>query len=293
MNFAVSFDGESAQIYRKGQGLVLREPTPQGMIAFGRMIDTEAKRQFFRDLFKRVKEGTRQNCVFLIPCSLTTAELGEYKKVAYSALGEVEFIPRAVAAANFWGVLNKVSLIVDIYECGTEVCLVQDGSIIHGGTIDEGMGLMKEAIRGFVAQNHQLKITDDVAKTAIEEVGSLFTNMKTQITLRGVNLETAQHDEIIFTAQDAYDALSQIYNRISKAIQKVLSHAHIDTVAQVKTGNFFVSGSGSQILGLKEFFLETLNLKITTSENARNAAILGGGALLNDLSIIKSIVSKN
>jgi len=297
MNFAVQIDGDFTLIFKKGQGVVLREKTVEGAIAFGRIIDAEKLIAFMKDVFKRVKDVTKQNCVFLIPCSLTALELNEYRKVAYAtALGDVEFIPRGVAVAQYWGAevgMTKSALIVDIYECGTDVCIISGGSITNGGTIDEGSALLKEAIRNYVQYKYHLKIADSQAKLAFEEVGTLFTGMETQVGLAGVNLETARHDEIDFTGLDSYSAISPVFRRISKAIQKVLNSAHIDDVAQIKSGGFYVSGVGSQVTGLHEFFHETLGIKATITETGQNAAILGAGKLIDDSSIVKAIVKNN
>jgi len=220
MDFAVYMGDKRTVIYKRGQGIVLNEPTilatREGkVVGIGRgaerylgmediiieypMIhgcieDVKIASVFFSDMWRRVSGQSmviRAGCVFCIPSSLQPAQLNDYKTVAYSAgVADAEFIPAVIASAVGQGydVFRPNVVVSVITENETaDIAAIHGGEIVGGGTIDD-MAKLETAIKQVAGG-----VDGDVSKvyrgdriTIAEGAGKLLDN--DQLIKKIVNL---------------------------------------------------------------------------------------------------------
>jgi len=171
MDFAVYMGDEKTVIYKRGQGIVLNEPTLAAVKEGGKVVglgkaaeryigqdgiiietpiingcidDAALAGAFFSNLWQRVSGqniAIRRRCVFCIPSSISSDQLNEYKTAVYSAgVADAEFIPAVIASAVGLGydVYSQDTVISVVIENQiADIAAIKLGEIIAGGTITE------------------------------------------------------------------------------------------------------------------------------------------------------------
>jgi rod shape-determining protein MreB len=165
VDFAVFFGEEKTLIYKKGQGVVLNEPTVTAhmddrIVAVGKESLEYMDREgvtflspvrnslirnvdhagiFLGQMLKKV--GRMCSCLVCVPSSLDAAALNDYKTAFYSAgVADAVFIPQVIASA--------VALGYDISGCdpvlatviegeSADLAVILNGEIVAGGTLDD------------------------------------------------------------------------------------------------------------------------------------------------------------
>ena len=64
-------------------------------------------------------------------------------------------------------------------------------------------------------------------------------------------------------------------------------------MADITESGILVTGGGSQITGLENYFRKSLNLSVKVPDNPNNSVILGAGKLISDEFLLEKIIREN
>ncbi|MDR0461863.1 MAG: rod shape-determining protein [Christensenellaceae bacterium] len=176
MDFAVFIGEEKTLIYKKGQGIVLNEPsiiavtdgkvTAVGKTALqfldrpdtvfkqvirqGALINVEHSSVFVAAMLKKV--GTMCDCLVCIPSSLDQNALNDYKTAVYTAgVADATFIPSVIASAYHAGFkLGAKTEFLSVITDGesADMAVLCGPEIIDGGTLHD-LSKFDLALTGF------------------------------------------------------------------------------------------------------------------------------------------------
>jgi len=203
MDFAVFLGDEKTLIYKKGQGLVLNEPSMTAhvdgkiisvgksaikfvndpsvsfypIVSHGYIQSVENASVFLREMFKKV--GKAPTCLICIPSSLDTMALNNYKTAFFTAGAiDVEFVPQVVTSAIAGGYdpMSVEAILSTVIEgdCA-DIAIIRSGEIIDGGTLNS-LDKFTEAKSRLLREYPKVKIYDGGRLESATGAGKLLGN---------------------------------------------------------------------------------------------------------------------
>ncbi len=333
IDIAIDMGSTYTTIFKKGSGIVLREPTAICLqkTAKGnkvKEIGQKAKKMQGRTgvntaVVFPVCEGVIKNvdlcsqmltyflskvipnsfikpkirAVVTIPCGLTAEEIADYEKVMYGAnIGRVYLVPAIIASAIGDDIKTsqpRGSLVVNIGGGKTEVAVISLDSIVNGCMLSIGGKQMDIAIIEYVKSLFNINISESTAEKIKQEVASLYENDRSAIEFSGADISSSRPVTEVVTSKQISIAVSTFYDDIIKTINSIINSCKPDIVADITESGILVTGGGSQITGLENYFRKSLNLSVKVPDNPNNSVILGAGKLISDEFLLEKIIREN
>lgn len=103
----------------------------------------------------------------------------------------------------------------------------------------------------------------------------------------GRNLVTGLPSEITITSEDAYNALSELFQNIVDSVKIILERTPPEISSDIYKAGVYITGGSSQIKDLGRFVYEQLGLRVNLCEEPESTVIMGLGAIIEDPSLAK------
>lgn len=319
--------GGFTNIYVKGQGLALKEPTliaaeptEEGyrVIALG----NEAKKLVGKtkeniEIFTPCVYGDHSNfeysvvllkyflnklnfkefednVLFLTPCGVTAHEKDNILKVCEAVnMGYVELIPAVLCSAIGEGRKidgSTVNMVVNIGGTYTDIAVINMSNILKGATLSVGGKSIDASIVNYLAYKENLIIGLPTAEILKNEVGSLFKNDTLNMEITGVDAKTKSPKNVIMHSFDLRQAIEPFYSEILRAVDTTINTLAPEVVADIINNKILVCGGCAKMQGLYKYFADNLKYPIEISEDTDYITILGAGKLLSDSQLLSSII---
>ena len=88
---------------------------------------------------------------------------------------------------------------------------------------------------------------------------------------------------------EVYDAISETVDTICNAIRKVLNRTDPDLVADITEDGMYLTGGGSQLMGLTEKLTEYLNIKVHPLDDPAHSVVKGAAVALKKPHMLKNV----
>jgi len=207
MDYAVFVGEEKTLLYKKGQGIVLNEPsvtahkdgkiiavgksalqfnnashfdvTIQPLVKHGRIKSVETAAVFFAHMFKKM--GRVGSCLICIPSSLDAHGLNGYKNVIYSSYARdvvITFMPQVIASAYASAYrISDDEIVLSIVTEGdsADLAIIRFGEIIDGGTLPN-LEKFEEAKSRLVRAYPDARVIQGDRLSVINGAGRLLEN---------------------------------------------------------------------------------------------------------------------
>lgn len=324
VDLAIKFGSNEIIVYRKGIGIVTKEPAYLAVVENGKSLKVKASGKEAEQLFfshanditvyqpienseiKNEKMATllmshivnkvvadktfltRINAIVAVPCALNEMQLIMIKRVLVSSgINKVTFVQNSVCAkANLDLEPNAHIMVVDIGKFVTDISVLSDYSFDFGRMFFVGGQDMDKSITVFVEDNFNLQITDMASEAIKNDVASLYENDKNKIEFYGLNNQDRFEKKSI-TASEVKLAIVNVYNKIFEQIINIMRELPKELVAEINQNGIMFVGGGSCIAGFYEFAKKFLNLPIIVPDCPSDSVILGAGKLLNEKDFLK------
>ena len=333
IDIAIDMGSSYTTIFKKGSGIVLREPTAvciqkaskgtkvkevgikakkmQGRTGVNtavvfpvvegviKNVDLciEMLTQFLAKIVPNTFIRPKIRAVVTVPCGLTSEEVADYEKVMYGAnIGRIYIVPTILASAIGDDIKTsqpRGSLVVNIGGGKTESAVISLDSIVNGCMVSIGGKLMDSAITERVKDLFDINISETTAEKIKQEVASLYENDRSSLEFSGADISSSRPVTEVVNAKQISIAVSTFYDDIIKAINGIINTCKPDIVADITEAGIVVSGGGSQITGLENYFRKALNLSVKVPDNAVNSVILGAGKLISDEFLLEKVMREN
>lgn len=316
VDLAIKFGSNEIIVFRKGFGIIAKEPAylaveigkqkvkavgkdakklfvskASGVEIFQPIVNSEIVNEkmaqiLLESILKNVVKDrfllTHLNAIVAVPCALNEKQLALIKKVLHACgVNKVVFVQNAVCArANLELDAHAHLMVVDIGKYITDISVLTDYSFDFGRMYFIGGQDMDKSITTFIADNHNLTVTDNVSEEAKNEVASLYDRdlYSTEYLGADENGKFVRHN---ITANEVRVAASNIYDKIFALINEILLGLDKTISADIfNTGVMFVGGASS-ISGLYEYAKKKLDMPIIVPDDTKDCVILGAGKLLN------------
>lgn len=317
LNLAIKFGSSEISIYKKGVGIIAKEPAFLAVIENGKKLKVQAVGKAAEELFhssssnitvyQPIKNAVVENekmailllaeivkksltnavsfvnpsALVSIPSGLNEEQLKTLKFVLNQAgIGKVVFVANAVCAyANLDIDKKSHIMVVDIGKTVTDISVLNGYDLDFGRTYFIGGQTMDESITTFIQDNHNLEVSDLTSESAKNEVASLYERDLYSTEYIGIdeNNKFVKHN---ITANEIRVAIQNVYDTILGLVNEVLKLQPKEIAAEIYSNGVMFVGGGSQISGLYEYAKKKLDMPIVLPENPMDSVICGAGKLL-------------
>lgn len=330
VKLAIEFDSNYTNIYMKGSGLVLSEPTvaavddsSNGQV---KATGTEARKMIGKtskntkivfpifegeivnesvaiEILKRFLQKIEANssifgvyALFSIPCGMGPDVIEKYKKVAKKAgISKVDFVENPILSALGQQIsLNESSpcFVIDIAGGTTNIGAVTIDGVIAGISVSFGGNKISTDIIDYLSEKYGLQIGLLTAEKIKNEIGSLDQMDSLSMVVNGRDINTGTPRAVSIRAMDIFNATKKYYDKVIELSNAMLKKLSPDVLAEIKNSGIYISGVDSQMFGLKEYFEKRLEINVNVAEHGIFTVALGGGIVLGNNDVLKRIALK-
>lgn len=327
-SLAIEIGGVNTSIYKKNQGLVLKEPSLVCASCVGeqyeiKAIGNEAEKlqgktndttyifspvvcgevksiEYASEMLKyflnkiEVRKFPRENAIFLVPTGITEENKEDLRKVGKLAgLGKIAFVPIVVAASYATSVpasQSKTILLAHIGGTLTDIAAINMNTILKGASIELGGRYLDIEIAQYISKKHKIEISIASAKRIKEKVGSLIENDVRTTEVVGIDESTGKPKQIVVTSEEILPILTSFMQNIITAIETTLNVCPPEVSGDVASEGLFISGGLCEIGGVAKYLAKRLSIKVNVIQDGINAPILAAGKLLSNKKLLSEIV---
>lgn len=327
-NFGIDLGTDSTQIYLKGTGIVVSEPS---IVAFNNRtnrivaVGTEAKRMLSRTPahvtalrpiangviadFDMVKEmlgnflksdkmpwSWTTQAVVSVPTSLTEVERKSVEDLMHELGSSPVYIVEQPLAAAFGSHLEikqpTAYLIVDIGAGTTDAAIVSlDGIVISKRLKIAGDYLNHEIIKG-VREELKIHIGEPTAEEIKIAVGSaIATGEKLEITVRGRDVGTGLPREIAIKDTQVRFWIVKPLKAMIEVIKDLIESTPPELVGDIYKNGIYLCGGGSLLRGIDQLMEKEIGVQVRMVEEPLTCVARGTGLICEHLEDYKHLLN--
>lgn len=318
IDLAIKFGSNEIIVYRKGIGIIAKEPAFLAVEETGKKIKVKAIGKKAEKLFLSKSSNvtiyqpienseiinekmatiliseilqdiiqdkfllSKLSALVAVPCALNKEQLKQLKKVLHqSGVNKITFVQNSVCAKQNLNIDSHAHvMVVDIGKFITDISVLNDFSFDFGRMYFIGGNNMDSSITTFIQDNHNLEVSDLTSEAIKNEIASLYERDLYKTEYIGIN-ENNKFARQNITANEVRVAITNVYDTIFNLINEVLKELPKDIVADVYNNGVVFIGGASSIPGLYEYAKKKLDLPIIMPDEPMDCVILGAGKLLS------------
>ncbi len=318
IDLAIKFGSNQIIIYRKGLGIIAKEPAFLAVVENGKKFKVkatgkQAEKMFLSKssnvtIYQPIKNSeivneemavvliseilkniirdkfllTNLSALVAVPCALNERQLKLLKKVLHeSGINKVTFVQNSVCVRTNMDIdPHSYIMVVDIGKYITDISVLNEYNFNFGRMYFIGGQDMDKSITTFIADNHGLEVSDLTSEAAKNEVASLYNRDLYKTEYIGID-ENNKFVRNNISANEVRLAIVNIYDEIFKLIEDVMQRLPKEISADVYNNGVVFVGGASSISGLYEYAKKKLDLPIIVPDEPMDSVILGAGKLLN------------
>ena len=317
-------------VYMRGKGIVMREPsvvavdvkkeevlavgseakdmigrTPGSITAVrplkdGVIADFEVTEAMLRYFIKRALKSSflnRPRLIVCIPSGVTEVERRAVDESARAAgAREVELIEEPMAAAIGAGLRVEEAagcMVVDIGGGTSEVAVISLGDIVTAQSVRIAGDDFDEAIISYVKKKYNLLIGERTAEDLKILIGSAFPyEGEGSMDVKGRNLVDGLPKNIVISAEEVREALSEPVSSIVDAIKSTLERTPPELSADIIDNGIMLTGGGALLRGLDMLINRETGMLVHVAEDPLDCVVNGTGKCL-DLGMVSNFRSNH
>ena len=296
-SFVVDLGTSTTQVYERGAGVVLDEPSlvavdkPGGKIlavgnaakslaeknpdsviiikplSNGAVSDYDITRAMIKSFLGKCPTSLGKPSIkVVLSGGITEVEKRAVREAFISAGAKnISFVNKALVSAFKAGVSQDKSgsMVIDIGGGTTELALLSFGGVISSKSIKVGGDSFDNAIKEYIRKDHGIIIG---IKSAEDIKCSLDTVGDGEIAVNGRDIKSGLPKTVYLCSAQVKDAIRNCIIQISDMADNMLQEAPADLVADVKDKGIVITGGGGRLSGICNFMENRLNIAVCFAE---------------------------
>jgi rod shape-determining protein MreB and related proteins len=318
-------------VYLRGEGVVIDEPsvvainqktgrvvavgsqakqmlgrTPQHIKAIrplvdGVISDFEVTEEMLSYLINKAngisKRAIRPRVVVGVPCGITNVEIRAVHDATKNAgAREVHIVEQPMAAAIGIGLpVHEPSgcMVIDIGGGTTDVAVIALSGIVRSKSLRIAGDKLNQDIITYVRDEFKLLIGEKTAENIKMKVGSVDTEERVEMPVRGRDLVSGLPREIVINSQDVREAILPAIVSLIESIKLVLETTPPEVLSDIMEQGVVLTGGGALIHGLAELLQVELRVPVTVAEEPLLAVVRGAGKILDNIDEYHEVLLKH
>ncbi len=323
-DLAVDLGTANTVVYRRGDGIVLFEPsvvamdeqtgqvyavgekarqmlgrTPATIVAtrplrHGVITDFETTEQMLGHFIRRIGGGRLRRAVIVcVPSGLTQVERDAVVEATLSAgAREAHLIEEAMAGAIGAGLPVEeaiASLVLDIGGGTSEMAVIALGGIVVARSLPVGGYDLDDAIVRFAQEQHRLLVGREQAERVKLEIGSALEGHATapETQIAGRHMSTGMLTRVTVGEDEVRTALERPLDRIVSALKELLEQTPAQLASDIADRGVTLVGGGTLLPGFPELVRNETGLPVTRDDEPLTTVARGAGAALSELDALR------
>jgi len=328
-DLAIDLGTANTLVYMKGKGIVLREPsvvairedarfnkvlavgteakmmvgrTPGNIVATrpikdGVIADFEVTEAMLRYFIKKVhnrRTFVHPRIIISVPSESTEVEKRAVKESAESAgAREIYLIEEPMAAAIGAGLPitePTANMIVDIGGGTTEVAVISLSGIVYSKSVRVAGDKMDEAILNYIKQKHNLAIGERTSELIKITIGNVMPRKPYEtMDIKGRDLVSHIPKSLTINSAEIKPAISEQVDAIINAVKMALELTPPELSADIVDQGIVLTGGGALLKNLDKRLKKETGLPIIIADEPLSSVVLGSGAALDNIDILKEV----
>ena len=268
-------------------------PLKDGVIA-----DFDITEEMLRRLIRKVNNRralVRPRIIICVPHGITEVEKRAVRESAESAgAREVYLIEEPMAAAIGAGLpITEAcgSMILDIGGGTAEIAVISLKGIVYSQSIRVGGDKMDEAISNYIKRRYNVLVGERTAEQIKVAVGSaLPTGENLSIEIRGRDLVQGVPRQLTVTEEEIREALVEPINQIVEMVRVALEKTPPELSADIIERGITLTGGAALLRNLDRVIAKETGLPVVLVDDPLSAVVLGSGAVLDQLDVLKDVI---
>jgi len=273
--------------------IVAIRPMKDGVIADFDHTE-EMLRYFIRKVHNR-KNLVRPRIVICVPSGITQVEKRAVRESAESAgAREVYLIEEPMAAAIGAGLpITEASgnMIVDIGGGTTEVAVISLAGVVYAQSVRVGGDKLDEAIVQYMKRKYNMLIGERTAEAVKIGIGNVYVTDETPIVMdiKGRDLVSGIPKTMEVNSDEIREAMSEPINTIVEAVRISLERTPPELAADIVDKGIVLAGGGAYLKNMDILLQKETGLPVVVAEDPLSCVVLGSGAILDQLDLLKQV----
>ncbi len=282
-------------IGRTPGSIVAVRPLQDGVIA-----DFDVTAAMLKRFIRQAMKGSffsRVRVIICIPAGVTEVESrAVYDAAKQAGATEVDLIEEPMAAALGAGLpVNDAagSMVVDIGGGTSEVAVISLGDIVTAQSVRVAGDDLDEAIINYVRKKYNLLIGERTAEQLKIDIGSAVPyEDEGSVEIKGRNLVDGLPKNVVITAEEVREAMSDTLSSIIDAIRSTLEKTPPELAADIIDTGITLTGGGALLRGLAELISSETDMPVTIADNPLDCVVLGTAKRLESIGSFDNYVFK-
>jgi rod shape-determining protein MreB and related proteins len=327
---AVDLGTANTVVYRRGEGVVLFEPSVVAMdertgevhavgnearrmigrtpayitasrpLRHGVIADFETTEEMLRHFLRSagVTRSVRTDVMVCVPSGITQVERNAVVEAARAAGARRAFLieePLAGAIGAGLPVAEAVgSLVLDIGGGTSEMAVTALGGLVVARSVRVGGYELDDAIVRFVHDQRKLLIGQEQAEGLKLAIGSALPGVEVPETadVAGRDTATGLLRRVDVDAAEIRSALARPLAQIVEAVRGLLEQTPAELSSDVAGSGLTLVGGGALLRGLAQLVTQETGLAVTVAEEPLTAVARGAGRALEELETLHGISTR-
>lgn len=234
----------------------------------------------------------RPDVVISVPAGITPTERRAVMNAAREAGAREAYVVREpILAALGAGIpinAHLGNMIINIGGGTSEVAVVSLGGIVAWASLRVGGNKFDQSIADYIKKKYSLAIGEQTAEQIKIEVGAaLVVKEQLDMEVRGRDLVSGLPRDLHIKSNEIAEALTPHLLDIAASVQNVFNTTPPELVADIMEKGIMLSGGGSQLRYIDEFFKRMTGVPAYLAEDALFCVAKGAGLVLSHLDIYK------
>jgi rod shape-determining protein MreB len=325
---AIDLGTANTCVFARGRGIVLNEPsivafntakgeieavgheaydmlgkTPPNITAIrpmkdGVIADFDATEKMLMHFVRKAhgkRPFLRPRLVIGVPPEITHVERQAVKDSGFRVkASEVHLVDEPMAAAIGSGlpVTDPAgNMIIDIGGGTTDIAVISLAGTVYGRSLRVAGDAMNEAIVNYMRKACNLLIGERTAEQIKCELGSAAPLDKPlMMQVKGRHVSEGVPRVVTICDQEVREALADPLKQIVLAVRDSLERIPPELCADIYDRGVVLTGGGAMLKNLDKRLRDETGLPVLVAENPLTSVVLGAGAILSDLPLLKKVV---
>lgn len=272
-------------------------PLRDGVIADFEVAE-EMIKHFIRKVHNR-RSFARPQVIICVPSGSTAVERRAIQESAESAgARRVYLIEEPMAAAIGAGLPVTEptgSMVVDVGGGTTEVAVLSLGGIVYSRSVRVGGDKMDEAIIAYIRRNNNLLVGEGSAERIKKQIGTACPpedGEGSTMEIKGRDLMNGVPKELVISERHISESLAEPVGAIVESVKVALEHTAPELAADIVDKGIVLTGGGALLGNLDYVLRASTGLPVSIADDPLSCVALGTGRCLEELSIMKSVLTE-